>query len=89
MRPFLGGKLLSTLKSLKSSIEKDLIQIELTDIRDFTTDRHNSADDTPYGGGPGMVMKCEPVFAAVESLQDRNSLERVILLSPRGRPVGP
>ncbi|MBN2310453.1 MAG: tRNA (guanosine(37)-N1)-methyltransferase TrmD, partial [Candidatus Hydrogenedentes bacterium] len=41
----------------------------------------------PYGGGPGMVMKCEPVFAAVESLRGTNSLDRVILMSPRGRPL--
>ena len=42
-------------------------------------------DDAPYGGGAGMVMKCEPIYAAVESLRDRNSLERIILLSPSGR----
>lgn len=59
--------------------------VELTNIRDFATDPHRTVDDAPYGGGPGMVMKCEPLFAAVESLRERNSLERVVLLSPRGR----
>lgn len=59
--------------------------VELTNIRDFATDPHRTVDDAPYGGGPGMVMKCEPLFAAVESLRGRNSLERVVLLSPRGR----
>jgi tRNA (guanine37-N1)-methyltransferase len=44
-------------------------------------------DDAPYGGGPGMVMKCEPLFAAVDSLRELNSLKRVVLMSPRGRPL--
>lgn len=70
---------------LGKAIEKGLLDVAVTDIRDFTTDRHRSVDDAPYGGGPGMVMRCEPVFAAAESLRGKNSLERVILLSPRGR----
>jgi tRNA (guanine37-N1)-methyltransferase len=61
------------------------IEVELTQIRDFATDRHRTVDDTPCGGGAGMVMKCEPLFAALESLRGRNSLERVVLMSPRGR----
>lgn len=72
---------------LGKAIERGLFEVAVTDIRDFTVDRHRTADDAPYGGGPGMVMKCEPVFAAVESLRGRNSLERVVLLSPRGRPL--
>ena len=70
---------------LGKAVFDGLLEVVVTDIRDFTTDRHRTADDAPYGGGPGMVMKCEPVFAAAESLRGRNSLERVILLSPRGR----
>lgn len=70
---------------LGKAIEQGILDVALTDIRDFSADKHKSVDDAPYGGGPGMVMKCEPLFAAVESLRDRNSLERVILLSPRGR----
>lgn len=61
-----------------------LLDVALTNIRDFATDKHGSVDDSPYGGGAGMVMKCEPIFSAVESLKSQNSLERVILLSPRG-----
>ncbi len=54
--------------------------------RDFTTDRHRSVDDTPYGGGPGMVMKCEPLVAAIESAVAGAPAHRV-LLSPVGRPL--
>jgi tRNA (guanine37-N1)-methyltransferase len=64
--------------------ERGLATIELTDIREFTTDRHQSVDDRPYGGGAGMVMKPEPLFAAVEHLRTADSL--VILLTPQGRP---
>ena len=59
-----------------------LVEYRVVDLRDFTRDRHRTVDDAPYGGGGGMVMKPEPFFEAVESL-DRAG--RVILLSPRGR----
>jgi tRNA (guanine37-N1)-methyltransferase len=59
------------------------LDLRITDIRDFATDRHRTADDAPYGGGPGMVMKPGPLFAAVEAVRDQGS--RVILLSPQGR----
>ncbi len=71
---------------LGKAIEKGLLTVECTNPRDFTTDKHKTVDDAPFGGGPGMVMKCEPLFAAVESLRSANSCERVILMSPRGRP---
>jgi tRNA (guanine37-N1)-methyltransferase len=70
---------------LGKALREDRLRVEITNIRDFAGDVHNTVDDTPYGGGPGMVMKCEPLFDAVESLRDRNSLKRVLLLSPRGR----
>lgn len=70
---------------LGRAIEQGVLEVAVIDIRDFATDRHRTVDDEPYGGGAGMVMKCEPLFAAVESLRDRNSLERVILMTPRGR----
>ena len=70
---------------LGKAIQNGIVEVAVTDIRDFATDRHRTVDDAPYGGGPGMVMKCEPLYAAVESLRGRNSLERVILLSPQGR----
>ncbi len=68
---------------LKRAAEKGLIKIKVTDIRDFTKDRHKTADDAPFGGGPGMVMKPEPVFEAVEAAQ-QGAEARVILMSPQG-----
>ncbi|MDZ4860733.1 MAG: tRNA (guanosine(37)-N1)-methyltransferase TrmD [Candidatus Hydrogenedentes bacterium] len=70
---------------LGKGIENSLLTVECTNPRDFTTDKHRTVDDAPFGGGPGMVMKCEPLFATVESLRGKNSCERVILMSPRGR----
>ncbi len=79
----LEGPLSASL--LGKAIQDGILDVAVTNIRDFSTDRHRTVDDAPYGGGAGMVMRCEPVYAAVESLRGRNSLERVILLSPRGR----
>lgn len=70
---------------LGKAVADGILTVALTNIRDFAADKHQSVDDAPYGGGAGMVMKCEPIFAAVESLRSVNSLERVVLLSPRGR----
>ncbi len=70
--------------------EAGLVDIRVHDLRSWTSDRHRSTDDTPYGGGPGMVMKVEPLVAAVEGLIDANlaAEERaVILLSPRGKSM--
>ena len=72
---------------LGKAIANDILDIHYTNPRGFTEDVHQKVDDTPYGGGPGMVMKCEPLFAAVESLREVNSLSRVVLMSPRGRPL--
>jgi len=70
---------------LGRAIADGLIDVRIHDIRDWTADKHRSVDDESFGGGPGMVMKPEPVFAAVESLDpDRG---RVLLLSPAGRPL--
>ncbi len=66
--------------------ERGLVDFRLVNIRDFALDRHRVCDDTPYGGGPGMVMKPEPIAAAIESVKSEDSEARVILLSPRGRP---
>ncbi len=60
-----------------------VVHVNAVDIRDFTTDRHRSTDDYPYGGGPGMVMRVEPVVAALEAVRRQTS--RVFLLSPTGR----
>ncbi len=63
--------------------QKGVLNIRVHDLRDWTNDKHRTVDDEPFGGGPGMVMKPEPFFAAVESLgEDRG---RVLLLSPAGR----
>ena len=67
---------------LGRAIEAGLLEVRVHDLRGWSTDRHRSVDDEAYGGGPGMVMKPEPFFAAVESLDpDRG---RVLLLSPAG-----
>jgi tRNA (guanine37-N1)-methyltransferase len=63
--------------------ERELVTIESINIRDFALDKHHVVDDAPYGGGQGMVMKPEPVFAAVESVRTPES--HVILLSPSGK----
>jgi tRNA (guanine37-N1)-methyltransferase len=68
---------------LGRAIEAGLLEVRVHDLRGWSTDRHRSVDDEAYGGGPGMVMKPEPFFAAVESLDpDRG---RVLLLAPAGR----
>jgi tRNA (guanine37-N1)-methyltransferase len=65
------------------ALASDLVRLATVDIREFATDRHRSTDDYPYGGGPGMVMRPEPLVAAIESVRRENS--RLVLLSPTGR----
>ena len=68
------------------AIQQGLIELHLTNIRDFATDRYGSVDDAPFGGGPGMVLTCQPVFDAVESVRKLTEpAGRVILLGPQGR----
>jgi tRNA (guanine37-N1)-methyltransferase len=71
---------------VKRAVEKGLVQIFLHDIRDYTSDRHRTVDDYPFGGGQGMLMKPEPLFAAVEDVQGQ-APERgpVVLLTPQGK----
>jgi tRNA (guanine37-N1)-methyltransferase len=60
-------------------------EIALHQLRDYATDKHHTVDDKPYGGGPGMLLKCEPIFAAVNDVQSKAAKPgRVILLSPSG-----
>src|ERR687891_55000 len=67
-------------------IARGLIDIQVHDLRDHTADRHRSVDDVPYGGGPGMVMKPEPLARAVEHIRaTRGAPDAVILLTPQGR----
>ncbi|NDJ85828.1 MAG: tRNA (guanosine(37)-N1)-methyltransferase TrmD [Chloroflexi bacterium] len=68
---------------LKRAQDAGLIELGLHNIRDYATDRHHITDDTPYGGGGGMLMKVEPIVAAVEAV--RRPKSHVILLSPQGR----
>jgi tRNA (guanine37-N1)-methyltransferase len=64
-----------------------LLQVDLHNIRDFARDKHRVTDEPPYGGGGGMVLKPEPLFAAVEAVQDNENLIPVILLTPQGRSL--
>ncbi len=76
---------------LKRASERGLINVNVVNIRDHTHDKHHVTDDTPYGGGGGMVMKPEPVFEAVESVMGQNPVQTtgglvpIILLTPQGR----
>jgi len=69
---------------LKRAINRNLVSINFINPRDFTNDKHHTTDDRPFGGGPGMIMKPEPLFLAVESVKIDKSF--VILLSPSGKP---
>ncbi len=65
--------------------DNGILDINLINIRDFSKDKHNKADDTPFGGGPGMVMLAEPIFGALESIGGRN--KKVLYMSPRGKVI--
>jgi tRNA (guanine37-N1)-methyltransferase len=68
----------------KRAIDQKLVSVSLHNIRDYTHDKHHTVDDYPYGGGAGMVLKPEPIFEAVESIE-RESTAPIILLTPQGR----
>lgn len=86
LRPVLGQSI------LKRAQEKGLLHVRLRNLRDYTQDRHRTADDSPYGGGAGMVMKAEPIFRAVEAMRGdyqepaAGPALRLLLPSPQGRP---
>jgi len=69
---------------IKRAVEGGLVNISIYNIRDYTSDRHHVVDDYSYGGGPGMVLKPEPIFEAVEAVKGNRELP-VILLTPQGR----
>jgi tRNA (guanine37-N1)-methyltransferase len=72
----------------KRAIDSGLVQLNLIDIRDYTHDKHHTADDYPYGGGAGMVLKPEPIFEAIETIKSGvTEGPRVILLTPQGRTL--
>ena len=70
---------------LKRAIEKGIITVDVHNLRDYSTDKHKTVDDYPYGGGPGMVMKPEPFYRVMECVWAVKETRRVIMLSPRGR----
>lgn len=71
----------------------EIVEINIYDLRSFTTDKHRKTDDTPFGGGDGMILKCEPIFNAIENIVGTCEREnypektRVVLLSPQGKPL--
>jgi tRNA (guanine37-N1)-methyltransferase len=71
---------------IKRAVEDELIDIRLHNIRDCAFDRHKTADDYPYGGGAGMVMKPEPLTACIEKVKAERPAARVILTTPQGKP---
>ncbi|MGB2869069.1 MAG: tRNA (guanosine(37)-N1)-methyltransferase TrmD [Bacteroidota bacterium] len=69
---------------LKRSQEKGVVQIFVHDLRDYTHDKHKTIDDSPYGGGAGMILKPEPIFECVEALQAQRAYQEIILLTADG-----
>jgi len=69
---------------IKKAIDRQLVTIAIHNLRDYTWDKHHIVDDYPFGGGPGMVLKVEPIFAAVEAIKGEEEVP-VILLTPQGR----
>src|SRR5215468_2451080 len=69
---------------IKRAREGGLLDLKIHNLRDYAHDRHRTVDDRPFGGGPGMLLKPEPIFEAVEAIAGDSA--RVILLSPDGRP---
>jgi tRNA (guanine37-N1)-methyltransferase len=70
---------------IRRAKEAEQVRIDITNIREFATDKHSMTDDRPFGGGEGMVMKPEPLTAALDSVKSQNGPGRVVLLSPQGR----
>jgi tRNA (guanine37-N1)-methyltransferase len=69
---------------VKRAVDQGLVEISIYNIRDYTSDKHHVVDDSPYGGGPGMVLKPEPIFKAVEAVIGETGMP-VILLTPQGK----
>ncbi len=75
---------------VKKAIEKGVLEFNVINLRDLTTDKHKTTDDTPYGGGAGMVMKVEPIYKALESIKatpnfDKDDSKKTLLLSAKGK----
>jgi tRNA (guanine37-N1)-methyltransferase len=71
---------------LKKAIDRGIIRVSVFNIRDFTKDKHRVVDDSPYGGGSGMVMKAGPIVEGIEQLRSTDGSPRVVLMTPQGVP---
>lgn len=70
---------------MKKAVEKEAVSFEVTDFRDFSTNKHKSVDDYPYGGGAGMVLKPQPIFDAIDAIKEKsNQKPRIVLMCPQG-----
>ena len=65
---------------IKRAIEQNKVKINIKNLRDYANNKHNQVDDTPYGGGAGMVLKCEPVFEAIEDLKKKKLLKMILII---------
>ncbi|MEW6009327.1 MAG: tRNA (guanosine(37)-N1)-methyltransferase TrmD [Candidatus Omnitrophota bacterium] len=76
---------------IKRAQQKKILKIRVHDLRDYTLDKHRKVDDRPFGGGPGMVMCCQPIFSAVQAIkqktENRKLKTKIILLSPQGKTL--
>ena len=79
LKPYLG------VSMMWKAAEKGIAEFDFVNLRDFGLGPHKSVDDTPYGGGDGMLLRCEPVFAAIESVKAKDPSAEVILPTPAGR----
>ncbi|MCK4343412.1 MAG: tRNA (guanosine(37)-N1)-methyltransferase TrmD [Phycisphaerae bacterium] len=81
LQPYLAASILGRAQSA------GIVEIHTHQLRDYATDSHNTVDDRPFGGGPGMILKCQPVFDAVSAIEARDTRSALrILLTPQGRP---
>ena len=74
--------------SVGRAIERKTLNVVVHDLRDFTTDKHRVVDDLPYGGGPGMVLKPEPLFRALDAIEQLEDSRPTVLLTSRDSPAG-
>ena len=70
---------------IKRAVEKEIVEIKAHNLRDYSTNKHHNTDDTPYGGGAGMVMQVEPIYLAVKDIKKENLKSRTILFSAKGK----
>ena len=70
---------------VNNALKKELVEINVHDLRKWATDKHKTVDDTPYGGGPGMIMKIEPIYNAIQELKQENTI--VAITTPKGKKL--